>query len=105
MKTVEIKDFELYTTGIVSIAWRDKNGDNFINVDLDLAAMLQMMKIEGLTPEKVQEASAKEKPLVFHKVVLLLYQEDGKPGQYYTSECFDDEDDPVVFHAEIKMKK
>ena len=49
MKTVEIKNFELYTTGVISIAWKEKDEDIFINVDLDLAALLKMLKIEGLS--------------------------------------------------------
>ena len=36
MKKVEIKDFELYTTGIVRIAWKEGKKDMFLNVDLDL---------------------------------------------------------------------
>ena len=102
MKEVEITDFELFTTGIISIAWKDKDGDKFINVDLDLASMLLMLKKEGLTYDDVQRISESEKPIVFHKVTLLLYQDEDKEGQYYTSECFDNEDDPTVFHVEVK---
>ena len=29
MKTVEIKNFELYTTGVISIAWTEKGEDIF----------------------------------------------------------------------------
>ena len=102
MKTVEIKNFELYTTGVISIAWKEKDEDIFINVDLDLAALLKMLKIEGLSYEKVQQMSENQKPLVFKKVTLLLFQDDDKPGQYYTSECTFEDDDLDIFHAEIK---
>ncbi|MBE6346009.1 MAG: hypothetical protein IJE76_00945 [Bacteroidales bacterium] len=102
MKTVEIKNFELYTTGVISIAWKEKDEDIFINVDLDLAALLKMLKIEGLSYEKVQQMSENQKPLVFKKVTLLLFQDDDKPGQYYTSECMFEDDDLDIFHAEIK---
>ena len=44
MKTVEIKNFELYTTGVISIAWTENGEDIFLNVDLDLAALLKMLK-------------------------------------------------------------
>lgn len=102
MKNVEIRNFELYTTGVISIAWKEKGEDNFINVDLDLAAMLKMLKIEGLSFEKVQQLSEEQKPITFKKVVLLLFQDDDKPGQYYTSECMFEDDDLDIFHAEIK---
>ena len=102
MKTVEIKNFELYTTGVISIAWKEKDEDIFINVDLDLAALLKMLKIEGFSYEKVQQMSENQKPLVFKKVTLLLFQDDDKPGQYYTSECMFEDDDLDIFHAEIK---
>ena len=46
MKTVEVKNFELYTTGVISIAWKEGDEDVFINVDLDLAMMLKMLKVE-----------------------------------------------------------
>ena len=46
MKAVEIKNFELYTTGVISIAWTEKGEDIFLNVDLDLAALLKMLKME-----------------------------------------------------------
>ncbi len=102
MTNKEIRNFELYTTGIISIAWKDGDEDKFINIDLDLAAMMRMLQIEGLEYKDVKKASDEERPLVFHKAVIILFQEDDRPGQYYTSECFDDEDDPVVFHAEVK---
>lgn len=102
MKTVEIKNFELYTTGVISIAWKEKDEDIFLNVDLDLAALLKMLKIEGLSYEKVQQMSENQKPLVFKKVTLLLFQDDDKHGQYYTSECMFEDDDLDIFHAEIK---
>ena len=102
MKTVEVKNFELYTTGVISIAWTEKGEDIFLNVDLDLAALLKMLKIEGLSYEKVQQMSENQKPLVFKKVTLLLFQDDDKPGQYYTSECMFEDDELDVFHVEIK---
>ena len=55
MKTVEIKNFELYTTGVISIAWKEGDEDIFINVDLDLAALLKMLKMEGISYEKVHQ--------------------------------------------------
>jgi hypothetical protein len=33
MKTVEIKNFELYTTGVISIAWKEGDEDIFIILD------------------------------------------------------------------------
>lgn len=102
MKEKEIRDFELFTTGIISIAWRDGKEDRFINIDLDLAALMNLLHIEGLRYEDVKRASDEQRPLVFHKARIILYQEEGKPGQYCTSECFDSEDDPIVFHADVK---
>lgn len=102
MTNKEIRNFELYTTGIISIAWKDGDEDKFINIDLDLAALMRMLQIEGLEYKDVKKASDEERPLVFHKATIILFQEDNRPGQYYTSECFDDEDDPVIFHAEVK---
>ena len=54
MKTVEIKNFELYTTGVISIAWTEQGEDIFLNVDLDLAAILKMLKIRN-TPRSPQK--------------------------------------------------
>lgn len=54
MKEIEIKDFELYTAGIISVAWNDGKEDKFINVDLDLSMMLQMIDIEGLSHNDVK---------------------------------------------------
>lgn len=102
MKTVEIKNFELYTTGVISIAWTEKGEDIFLNVDLDLAALLKMLKIEGISYEKVQQVSESQQPLKFKKVTLLLFQDDDKPGQYYTSECMFEDDEIDIFHVEIK---
>lgn len=81
MKKIEIRDFELYTTGIISIAWKEGGSDMFLNVDLDLAAMMKLLKIEGITYEKVQQLSNNQKPITFHKASVYLFQEDGKPGQ------------------------
>lgn len=55
MKEIEIKDFELYTAGIISVAWNDGKEDKFINVDLDLSMMLQMIDIEGLSHNDVKK--------------------------------------------------
>ena len=35
-------------------------------------------------------------------LTLLLFQDDTKPGQYYTDESFCEDDDPTVFYVEIK---
>ncbi|MBR5603142.1 MAG: hypothetical protein IKY27_03145 [Bacteroidales bacterium] len=102
MKAVEIKNFELYTTGVISIAWSEKGEDVFLNVDLDLAALLKMLKMEGISYEKVQQVSESQQPLKFKKVTLLLFQDDDKPGQFYTSECMFEDDEIDIFHAEIK---
>ena len=98
MKSVEVKNFKLYTTAVISIEWKQE----LLNVNLDLAMMLEMMKIEGLTPEDIQRYSEAGKPIPFKKVTLLLFVEDDKPGQYYTDESFCEEDDPTVFYVEIK---
>ena len=45
MKKIEVKNFKLYTTAVICIEWK---GD-LLNVNLDLALMLKMMKMEGLT--------------------------------------------------------
>ena len=45
MKKIEVKNFRLYTTAVICIEWK---GD-LLNVNLDLAMMLKMMKMEGLT--------------------------------------------------------
>jgi len=98
MKKIEVKDFKLYTTAVISIEWKE----NLLNVNLDLAMMLKMMKIEGLTEANINYYSRAGQPIPFKKVTLLLFQEDGKPGQYYTDESFDEEDDPTVFYVELK---
>ena len=41
-------------------------------------------------------------PIPFKKVTLILFQDDNKPGQYYTDESFEEDDDPTVFYVEIK---
>ena len=102
MKTVEIKNFELYTTGVISIAWTEKGEDIFLNVDLDLAALLKMLKMEGISYEKVQQVSESQQPLKFKKVTLMLFQDDDKPGQFYTSECMFEDDEIDIFQAVIK---
>lgn len=98
MKKIEVKNFKLYTTAIICIEWK---GD-LLNVNLDLSMMLKMMKIEGITESQVDYYSRAGQPIPFKKVSLILIQDDNKPGQYYTDESFDEEDDPIVFHVDIK---
>ncbi len=98
MKAIEVKNFKLYTTAVISIEWKQ----DFLNVNLDLAMMLKMMEMEGLTRQDIQKYSDNGQPIPFKKVVLKLFQDDDKPGQYYTDESFDEEDDPTVFYVEIK---
>ena len=98
MKKIEVKNFNLYTTAVISIEWKNE----LLNVNLDLAMMLKMMKIEGLTESQVDYYSRSGQPIPFKKVTLVLFQDDDKPGQYYTDESFDEEDDPTVFYVEIK---
>ena len=64
--------------------------------------MLKMMHLEGLTEENIKYYSQAGQPIPFRKVTLLLFQDDGKPGQYYTDESFCEDDDPTVFYVEIK---
>ena len=98
MKTIEVKNFKLYTTAVISIEWKQ----DFLNVNLDLAMMLKMMEMEGLTRQDIQKYSDNGQPIPFKKVVLKLFQDEDKPEQYYTDESFDEEDDPTVFYVEIK---
>ena len=98
MKKVEVKNFKLYTTAVISIEWKD----DLINVNLDLAMMLKMMRMEGLTEADIQRFSDQGKPIPFKKVTLILFQDDCKLGQYYTDESFCEDDDPTVFYVEIK---
>ena len=98
MKKIEVKNFKLYTTAVISIEWKQE----FLNVDLDLSMMLKMMKLEGLTEADIEHYSKQGQPIPFKKVTLLLFQDDGKPGQYYTDESFCEDDDPTVFYVEIK---
>ena len=98
MKAVEVKNFKLYTTAVISIEWKKE----LLNVNLDLAMMLKMMEIEGLTPSDIQKYSDEGKPIPFKKVVLNLFTDDGKPGQYYTDESFCEDDDPTVFYVELR---
>lgn len=98
MKKVEVKNFKLYTTAVISIEWKQE----LLNVNLDLAMMLKMMRTEGLTETDIERYSQNGQPIPFKKVTLLLFQDDNKPGQYYTDESFDEEDDPTVFYVEIK---
>ena len=98
MKKVEVKNFKLYTTAVISIEWKNE----LLNVNLDLAMMLKMMRMEGLTEENIQYYSQAGQPIPFKKVALILFQDDDKPGQYYTDESFCEDDDPTVFYVEIK---
>ena len=98
MKPVEVKNFKLYTTAVISIEWKQE----LLNVNLDLAMMLKMMEIEGLTREDVQKYSDQGEPIPFKKVVLQLVTDDDKPGQYYTDESFCEDDDPTVFYVELR---
>ena len=50
----------------------------------------------------IERYSQNGQPIPFKKVTLLLFQDDGKPGQYYTDESFEEDDDPTVFYVEIK---
>lgn len=98
MKKVEVKNFKLYTTAVISIEWKQE----LLNVNLDLAMMLKMMRMEGLTEADIERYSKNGQPIPFKKVTLVLFQDDEKPGQYYTDESFDEDDDPTVFYVEIK---
>ena len=98
MKKVEVKNFKLYTTAVISIEWKQ----DLLNVNLDLAMMLKMMRMEGLTEADIERYSQNGQPIPFKKVTLILFQDDDKPGQYYTDESFEEEDDPTVFYVEIK---
>ena len=98
MKKIEVKNFKLYTTAVISIEWKQ----DLLNVNLDLAMMLKMMHMEGLTEADIERYSQQGQPIPFKKVTLLLFQDDGKPGQYYTDESFCEDDDPTVFYVEIK---
>ena len=98
MKKVEVKNFKLYTTAVISIEWKQ----DLLNVNLDLAMMLKMMHMEGLTKADIERYSKQGQPIPFKKVTLILFQDDDKPGQYYTDESFEEDDDPTVFYVEIK---
>ena len=101
MKPVEVKNFKLYTTAVISIEWKKE----LLNVNLDLAMMLKMMEIEGLTQKDIERYSQEGKPIPFKKVTLLLFVEDDKPGQYYTDESFCEDDDPTVFYVELRDER
>ena len=98
MKKIEVKNFKLYTTAVISIEWKEE----LLNVNLDLAMMLKMMHLEGLTEANINYYSRAGQPIPFKKVTLILFQDDDKPGQYYTDESFEEDDDPTVFYVEIK---
>ena len=59
MKAVEVKNFKLYTTAVISIEWKQE----LLNVNLDLAMMLKMMELEGLTRDDIQKYSDEGKPI------------------------------------------
>ena len=98
MKKIEVKNFKLYTTAVISIEWKQE----LLNVNLDLSMMLKMMRLEGLTEANIDYYSRAGQPIPFKKVTLYLFQDEGKPGQYYTDESFEEDDDPTVFYVEIK---
>ena len=98
MKKIEVKNFKLYTTAVISIEWKQE----LLNVNLDLSMMLKMMRLEGLTEANIDYYSRAGQPIPFKKVTLLLFQDDDKPGQYYTDESSEEDDDPTVFYVEIK---
>ncbi len=100
MKKVEVKNFKLYTTAVISIEWKGE----LLNVNLDLAMMLKMMELEGLKAADIQKYSDAGQPIPFKKVVLNLFTDDDKPGQYYTDESFCEDDDPTVFYVELKIE-
>lgn len=100
MNKVEVKNFMLYTTAVISIEWKQE----LLNVNLDLAMMLKMMELEGLTAKDIQRYSEEGKPIPFKKVTLYLFTDDDKPGQYYTDESFCEDDDPTVFYVELKIE-
>ena len=87
MIKIEVKNFKLYTTAVISIEWKQE----LLNVNLDLAMMLKMMRMEGLTEADIERYSKNGQPIPFKKV-----------GQYYTDESFCEDDDPTVFYVEIK---
>ena len=97
MNKVEVKNFKLFTTAVITIEWKQE----LLNVNLDLAMMLKMMELEGLTAKDVQRYSDEGKPIPFKKVTLYLFTDDNKPGQYYTDESFCEDDDPTVFYVEL----
>ena len=98
MKKIEVKNFRLYSTAVISIEWKNE----LLNINLDLAMMLKMMRMEGLTEADIERYSKNGQPIPFKKVSLILFQDDDKPGQYYTDESFCEDDDPTVFYVEIK---
>jgi len=100
MNKVEVKNFKLYTTAVISIEWKQE----LLNVNLDLAMMLKMMELEGLTAKDIQRYSEEGKPIPFKNVTLYLFTDDDKPGQYYTDESFCEDDDPTVFYVELKIE-
>ena len=64
MKKIEVKNFKLYTTAVISIEWKQE----LLNVNLDLAMMLKMMRMEGLTEADIERYSKNGQPIPFKKV-------------------------------------
>ena len=58
MKKIEVKNFKLYTTAVISIEWKQE----LLNVNLDLAMMLKMMHMEGLTEADIERYSKTASP-------------------------------------------
>ena len=102
MKTFEVKNYTLYTAGVFSIEFKRNNEFIGLNIDIDLSTVLRMLEIEGVSLTQVHEMSSKQQPLKFKKATLLLFEEEDLPGQYYTSDICQDDDDPLLFHAELK---
>ena len=64
MKKLEVKNFHLYTTAVISIEWKQE----LLNVNLDLAMMLKMMHIEGLTEEDIITTSSERDPAELEEI-------------------------------------
>ena len=63
MKKIEVKNFKLYTTAVISIEWKQE----LLNVNLDLSMMLKMMRLEGLTEANIDYYSRAGQPIPFKK--------------------------------------
>ena len=63
MKTVEIKNFELYTTGVISIAWKEKDEDitrDLISIIHCFSARIYGLRRSQRIKAKVEEALKEE---------------------------------------------